>query len=241
MRTTRLVVGAVVLVSGMLVSFSAAAQDNSVQFKLGGYFPTGESDFWAQTEDAFTFDVSDLDDWFWSFSFIHSMNNHVELGANFDLYDAWTVSGYRDYVDNRGFQILHDTRLRSYPISVDLRFVPFGRYAIRGPQGRRVQRPVLYLGGGLGANFWEYEEVGDFINFGDPDLPVFFGRFRDSGVAFQAHGLIGVELPFGRRWSFVGEAKYSWSEATLGAGFPVDFRDVDLGGLSVTAGASLRF
>ena len=123
-------------------------------------------------------------------------------------------------------------------MSVDLRLIPAGRYG--GAGGRRAKRPVWYIGGGIGANLWEYEEFGDFVDFSDPDLPVVFDHFRDSGTTFQAHALTGFELPFGRAWSFVVEGKYTWASTDLRGDF-AGLGEIDLGGFSISAGGSIRF
>lgn len=237
LRRACIPVAAALLVVGAIVP--ASAQDNSLQFKLGGFFPAGGGEFWSESEDVFRFAVDDLDDWVVGLTYTRSVGRYVDLGLNLDFYDAWSSRSYRDWVDTDGFAIVHDARLSTVPLSVDLRLVPTGRTASRG----RVPSPrtAFYLGAGIGANFWTYEEVGDFIDFGDPDLPVFYGRFADSGTAFEVHALAGLEIPLGARWRFLAEGKYVWSEATLGPSIPVDANRIDLGGLAVSAGMAVRF
>jgi hypothetical protein len=114
------------------------------------------------------------------------------------------------------------------PLTLDLRWFPTGRYRIRSG-GRRVTKPAFYLGAGVGANFWEYEEVGDFVDFSDPELPIFPGRFKDTGTAFQTQLSAGLELPLSRGFHLVLEGRYSWSDDQLGGDFS-GFGDIDLGG-----------
>jgi len=229
---------ALTLALGMLAAGTASAQDNAVHFKLGGFFPSGGGSFWSGTEETFTIEAEDLADPIVGFTYVHGFGNYLETGFNIDFFDATAVSGYRDFVDADGFAILHDTSLQMVPMSVDLRWLPAGRYGLRGD--RRVKRPVFYLGAGIGVNFFEYEEIGDFIDFGDPDLPVVFDRFTDRGASFQTHALTGVVLPFGDRWSLMFEGKYTWSEENLGSDF-AGLGKLDMGGLSISAGAALRF
>jgi hypothetical protein len=101
---------------------------------------------------------------------------------------------------------------------------------------------VLYLGAGIGFNYWEYEEVGDFLVFDDPDNPSgpFINRFIESGLAFEAHALAGVELPVHPGFSFLVEGRYSWSEDTPGGDFE-GLGDLDLGGVSAYLGIAFRF
>lgn len=232
---TRLVLAAFLIA---LSGGAASAQESAMQFKLGWFQPSGGGEFWTDTENVFTFNADDLRDWTWGFSYVYGPSNHLEVGFNLDLYRGYTVSAYRDVVDQSGYSILHDSELRMAPLSVDLRFIPGGRYG--GAGGRRAKRPVWYIGGGIGANLWQYEEVGDFVDFGDPELPIGFDRFRDSGTAFQAHALTGLELPFGRAWSMMFEGKYTWASAELRGDFS-GLGEIELGGFSVSVGGSVRF
>ena len=88
--------------------------------------------------------------------------------------------------------------------------------------------------------FYDYEEVGDFIDFSHPDLPIVYDSFGDSGTALETHVLAGVELPFGRNWAMIFEAKYSWAEAELGGGF-AEMGSIELGGPSGYVGMAVRF
>jgi len=161
------------------------------------------------------------------------VSRHVGVGFNVDFYDAETHSSYRDWVDDLGFPISHDTRLGIVPMIVDMRFYAGGRSS--GGPG-----PSLYIGGGVGANYWVYEEEGDFLDFSWDPPDVFYDRYRDDGFAFAAQALAGVELPLGPRWNALFEARYTWSEAELGGDF-AGLGTIDLSGLAVYAGFGVRF
>lgn len=228
----------------LLVPGEAAAEhraydpgDMAFQFRIGGYFPRGDSDFWLDTEQTFTLDHSDFNEAIVGISFVGSFGNHLEAAFNADFYDATVVSAVRGFVDEDGFPIFHDSTLRLTPLTVDVRFLPAGRYRVRSG-GRYVKQPVFYIGGGGGLALWEYEEVGDFVDFSDDSI--FFDRFKDDGVAFEAHALAGVELPLGRTWSLLFEGRYSWVDDNLGRDF-AGLGEIDLGGLSTYLGGSWRF
>jgi hypothetical protein len=215
--------------------------DNSFEFRLGGFFPSGNSEFWDNNERDFTMSSSDFNDGTLGFTYVAGMSNHLEIGFNLDFYDSTVSSSYRDFRDQDGFPILHDTRLRLTPATVDLRILPGGRFSYRGRQGQyRVHRPVPYLGVGAGFNFWRYEETGDFLDFtADPPL-VFSDRFTDSGTAFEAHVLAGIELPMGPTWGLIFEGRHSWSEVTPSGDF-AGLGKLDLGGTSAYVGAAFHF
>lgn len=226
-------------------AWAQGARDNgALQFRLGGYFPQLGGEFWDANFDAYTLDESDFQDAMVGGSFIFPANNNLEIGFNIDFYDAATRSADRDFTDEFGAAILHDTGLRVVPMTVDLRVLPTGRYALRGKDGRiAVRRPVPYLGAGLGFSYWEFEEVGDFVD--DPNGPnptVVFDDVGDSGTAFETHVLAGIEIPVGLAWSLVFEGRYSWCDdqpgGRLGEIYP---GDIELGGAAFFFGGSVRF
>jgi hypothetical protein len=211
------------------------------QLRLGMFMPSGDSDFWDATGEVFTLDSSDFDDFILGFSYIHSVNNEVEIGVNVDFYEERVRAEYRDFVDSAGFPILHDTELELIPFTVDVRFLPGGRYRIR-PGGRYVMKPVFYIGAGAGLNLWDYEEVGDFLDFGFDPPEIFGDRFIDDGVAFEVHALAGVEVPVGQSTNLLLETRYSVSDDDLGGDFAgLADTELDLGGSSFYGGLSFRF
>ena len=127
------------------------------------------------------------------------------------------------------------TRLRVSPASVDVRFLPGGRSARRGAHGQyRARKPIFYVGAGLGANFWRYEEVGDFVDFGTDQI--FTSAFEDEGVAAEAHVLAGLELPIG----LTLEGRYAWSDDELSDDF-AGLGDIVMDQASLFAGWTFRF
>jgi len=230
-------------VAGAASTGPAAAQggdDGALQFRVGAFFPSGGGEFFDENERIFTFDPSDLDGGAVGFTYLQPLSRRLELGWNLDYSEGSDTTAYRgDLMDEEGFPILHDTRLRRFPVSVDLRFLPGGRVAVRGSHGQyAARRPVPYLGAGLGANFWRYEEVGDFVDFGSDET--FTDRFVDEGVAAETHVMAGLELPMGPTWSLTFEGRYSWSDDELSDDFE-GLGEIVMDGGSAFVGATLRF
>jgi len=185
------------------------------QFNLGWYFPSGNSEFWDANEQAFTLDHSDF--------------NSISQG-----------SADRNFTDQNGFPILHDTRLSLTPVTFDVRFLPTGRYVQASPNPRyHARHPVPYLGLGVGFTYWQYEEEGDFVA---TDNTIVYDRFKESGTAFEKHVLGGLEIPVSPAWYIYFEGRYSWQEATPGGVFTtINPGSLDLGGASLRLGGSWRF
>lgn len=253
----RIVAVAVVAVAVGLAATASAApppgREGAFNFRFGGFFPTGNSDYWEYQETYYTFDHSDLNGFTGGVGYNGAITNFLEFDANADFYVSATQSADNGYVDIDGFPILHDSRLATYPLTVGLRVLPAGRFARRGAEGSHyVRRPVFYLGGGVGMSYWQYEEEGDFV-FSDPTptdpeaVSIFYDRVAATGLAFQLYAMIGMEFPVAPQWNITFEVRQSWAEAdpndvfpstALGPGFP---NQLDLGGTSLFVGGSLRF
>jgi hypothetical protein len=215
--------------------------ESGFELRIGQFMPAGDSDFWDATGDVFTLAPSDFDDFVFGMTFVRPVSNEIEIGFNADFFRETARSQYRDWVDEDGFPILHDTRLSLTPVTADVRLLPGGRFRLR-PGGRRIVKTTFYIGAGVGLVFWDYEEYGDFLDFGFDPPEIFIDGFSDSGVEFEAHALAGVEVPVGRRTNLVIEGRYSWSEAELGGDFSgLAETDLDLGGTSFYGGVSFRF
>lgn len=246
MKATNFLLIVAVALATALPAAGAGGED-AVVFRLGGFFPQGGG-VWDENEIDFTLSISDFDGVTFGLGYVHGVNERVELGVFTEFYEETQRSEYRDFEDSSGFSILHDTTLTLIPITFDLRFLPAGRHRVR-PGGRHVTKPVWYLGGGVGANFWEYEEIGDFVDFFAPTLPIFFDRYVDDGIALELHALAGFELPLGSQFNLVIEGRYTWSDDTLSDKYghlsatrPVDIdRELQMEGTLITAGVAFRF
>jgi opacity protein-like surface antigen len=209
-------------------------------FRLGAFFPSGDGAFWATNEAAFTLDHSDFDGVTGGVGYTGSVNNFFEVGVNLDFYGEAVRSADRLYTDTFGNPIFHDTRLTETPMTLDFKLLPAGRYARRGAGGAHyVRRPVPYVGAGVGAIYWRYEEEGDFVA---TDLSIVYDRLSASGLAFEEHVLAGIEFPVAPNWNITLEGRYSWSDTSVGGAFTgINDGNLDLGGASVFVGGALRF
>ncbi len=233
------IVTAVVLVTGSAAA-APPGDSEAFNFRLGGFFPKADSDFWRTNEAAFTLDRSDFNGVITGVGYNTAINNWVEFDFNGDFYYGSTTAADRAFVDQNGNPIFHDSRLTIVPVTVGFRVLPAGRYARRGAEGQHyVRRPVPYIGAGFGADYWLYEEEGDFV---DTNNAVVYDRLTDSGFEFETHAMVGIEFPFGPHWYMTLEVRESWAEAHPGGSFTfVNPGALDLGGTSLALGGSWRF
>ena len=215
-------------------------QSAAFNFRFGGFFPTGDSDFWETNEAAFTLDHSDFDGLIGGVGYTASINNYFEFDVNADFYAAWARSADRYFNDQDGYPILHDSRLAIFPLTAGFRVLPAGRFARRGAEGKHyVRRPVPYIGAGIGMFYWQYEEEGDFVA---SDLSIVYDRLVDSGLAFGEYVAVGIEFPVAPEWNITLEVRQTWADANPGGSFAyVNTGTLDLGGTSVFLGGALRF
>lgn len=205
--------------------------ENAFQVRLGVFAPDGGGTLWDDLDQRFALGPSDFNGGAWGLSFVGGINEHFEVGLNADWYGRTVTTADPLYVDTDGFPIVHDTTFRQFPVGVDLRLVP---------TGRRPGKPVVFVGAGGGLSFWEYREVGDFVDESDPLLPVYFGEFHDSGQSLEGRLLAGIEFPITPAFNLTFEGRYSFGETEL-EGDLAGLGTIDRGGLWVFAGAGFRF
>ncbi len=242
-KVTRIAV-ATALALVTLPSLSEAAgrrpPRNAFELRFGWFFPTGGGPLWTDVENQFTLEADDLDGDVFGVSYVSSVSNTFEIGFDADFFHEIELSAARDFVDQDGFAIYHDTELETMALSIDLRLLPGGRYRTR-PGGVHVLKPVWYIGASAGVNFWDYDEFGDFVDSSDPNDPfVFSDHFSEDGETFQYGALAGVELPVQPNFHLVFEGRYTWADDSLD-GELASLESIELGGASGYFGLAFRF
>ena len=116
------------------------------------------------------------------------------------------------------------------PVGVTVRLVPTSRRSRIAP----------YIGAGVDAFFWKYEEFGDFVAFPfQPGDPIISDSFRSDGVAPGFHVAGGLRLFVSDDFGLTGEVRYTVAKANMKDDF-VGNR-IDLGGFGATVGVHFRF
>jgi hypothetical protein len=150
-------------------------------------------------------------------------------------------SEFRDLVeqDAQGNElpIRQVTSLRTVPLTASLRYQLLSR-------GRQIsdlawvpRRTTPYVGAGAGITWYALEQEGDFVNF--HDFSIAEAVIGSSGMQATVHGLAGIDYWLTGRLGLNIEARYTHGSVKPQQGF-ADFDRLDLSGLQVTAGLSLR-
>ena len=206
--------------------------DREGEFRLrGGIFrPEGDSDYWRNIDRDFTTsDVKEFEDPSFGLDYLLPLSDHLSLNFSGTFYQGETTGSYRNFVDNRGDRIRHDTKLDVSSATVG---VVFHFAAPDAPV-----RP--YLGAGGGAYPWRLEERGDFIDFRPNPDEVFTARLKSDGVAYGGYWLAGLDVPISRDLSLFAEGRWTKVDDTLDKDFE-GFGKLDLSGRQVELGLSWK-
>ena len=225
-----------VLAMAALAFLPLPADASELDLRIGAFFPRADSSLFDDNRELYGFGVDaflEKSDWIgvyggaeWRFRVAPSL----WMGLHVDGYGRSLHTEYLDFERPSGAPIEQSLKLSIVPLGATIRWVP--------RDGRRDISP--YLGGGIDAVFYKYEEIGDFIDFFDDELPVVEDHFVDDGAALGFHVLAGLRVPVSDDISLSGEARYLWARTDMGDDFGPDL-EIDLSGLSATFGVSIRF
>lgn len=167
-----------------------------------------------------------------------AISPRVELAVMFEQSEASTESEYRDFVDNQRLPITQTTGLKESHVAASVRWslLPSGRRVSRFAWIPRTLTP--FVGAGAGAIKYRFEQYGSFVDY--QTLRVFNSTFRSEGWAPSAHAFAGADLRVYRKVYLSGEARYTWSSATLSDDFE-DFDPITLAGVRVGGSLKLVF
>ena len=215
---------AAAVVAVLLPSHAAHAQQ-ALAFNVGHFGVRGadariDDDVLLENRGQFAFDLADLNGVTLGGEWLIGLGDHLEAGVGVGFSQGAAPSTYADYVDDAGYEIVQEFRLRIVPIMATLRLFPFG--------SDTAVRP--YVGGGVGLVNWRYSEVGDFIDF--YDFSVFNDRFVATGNSIAAVVLGGIRVPVGSTFAAGLEVQYLRAAGRVGVDQGFLAERVDLGGLS---------
>ena len=86
--------------------------------------------------------------------------------------------------------------------------------------------------------WYRFQQDGDFVDFST--IRVFTDTFDSSGWTPTAQAFAGTDVSLNPRFALTAELRYQWANASLSRDFS-GFKAIDLSGLSVTAGVSIRY
>lgn len=158
----------------------------------------------------------------------------------FSLARSWVrhPSELRDFVDENDLPIRQDTRFSRTALGAALRyhFVAPGRTI---GSFAWIPAPVVpWVSAGGGALHYRFEQRGEFVDAGT--LAIFEDRFTSAGWTAYAEAGAGIDVTLSPRYALTASGRYLQGSARMRDDF-VGFERIDLSGLALTLGLTLRF
>ncbi len=147
----------------------------------------------------------------------------------------------RDWEEADGTPIFQSTRVQQGPaLMVGLR----GYLLPRGEQLSRFawvpSRAAPFLAAGAGYTSYAFEQEGDFVEESPEGALIFAERFESQGSSWVTWVGGGTDVTLTPRLALTLEGRYQWGDDELSGDFR-RFEPIDLSGLRLTAGLSVRF
>ncbi len=222
-------VAVALLTFGLMGVLPGEAGASGVELRIGAMKPRLDSVLFADSVALYTVQKDDFVGWFGGGEFTTSVHPNVELGLSVEGYSREIPTFYRDFTRPSGNEIQQTLRLQIVPVSAIVRFMPSGRYRKLTP----------YVGGGISAMYWEYEEFGDFIDFEGRGQPVMFDSFKSEGTTFGPVANGGLRYRLNQDLQVTADYRYFWGRETMdGDFFP---NEIDVSGGALTIGFRLTF
>ena len=225
----------------LLLAGASRAGADGFDLRIGGFFPRGNETLFQDDRALYFVEKSDFNGVYGGIEYNRVLLDNVELGIHLDGYGRTVDTSYRDYTWDDGTEIRQSLKLTMVPLGVSLRFVPTSKRAKIAP----------FVGGGVDAIFYKYEEYGDFVCFPPAsgtcrfDYDIVPDAFVSESTAFGFHALGGVRVYINRDFAIVAEGRYQWATDEMGDDFapnePGLVNTLDLSGWTVTVGVHVRF
>lgn len=228
MKNTQVVVSAV-LIGGLMALVPGEASASGIEFRLGGMVPRAKSILFDDSFALYDIQKKDFTGAFGGIEFTKGLAPNIELGLSIDGYGREIPSVYRDFTRPSGREIEQTLRLVIVPASAIVRLVPGGRYRTLTP----------YAGVGVSAIFWQYEEFGDFIDFGDRNLPVVFDSFKSTGSTVGLVLNAGLRYRINEDFQVTADYRRFSGKQKMGGDFAPN--EIDVSGDAFTLGLRLTF
>ncbi len=155
-RKTRVIIALTMLLLAALPALAQSGsqryypeRDGAFRFRLGAFQPEGDSEYWTEKEEDFTGSADDFENISLGADYLFPLNSRLSLMFSGSLFEGDTTNAYRDFEDNFGNRIRHDTTLGIASGTI-------GLLVHLAPPDFAIQP---YIGAGGGSYFWEARGV----------------------------------------------------------------------------------
>jgi opacity protein-like surface antigen len=245
-RAAACVVACVVTLAGVTQAqemsgngFLFGAPSGSFTFRAGYAGANANSDLFSQMTSDLSLRKGDFSSFGYGFDFAFALRPRLDLVVSADVSGMDKKSDYREWQDNAGKPIEQTTAFsrRAYAASLKYYLLPNGRTL-----GKFAWVPARYtpwVSAGLGRTQYQFKQSGDFIDFGDNNK-VSRDSFSSSKWGGTLQAAAGIDWSINQRFALTSQVKYLSGKADLGLDYS-GFDPIDLSGLGMTAGLTIRF
>ena len=202
--------------------------------------PRGDSDIFTFVTEELTLSKSDFNAPGVAVDVGFPLTSRLDVLAGVEFDQAKTDSEARHFVEDDGLPIQQETTLRQVNLSGSLDFALTPRGRSIGRYAWVTARVTPYVGVGGGLLWYQFEQIGDFVDSLDPDLAIVSARLVSDGWTVSSHVLVGVDIKLTHRLSLTTDVRYRWANATLSQDF-IGFDPIDLTGLRIGSGVQFVF
>jgi hypothetical protein len=215
----------------------------ALSIHLGYGVPGAGSDIFQDIDTIFTLGMSDFNAMVIGGSLAFFLNDRLDLSFELGYTGSEVWSEYVDFVelleDGTELPIEQQTKFTRVPITASVRYFLMSRGRQIGSFSWIPEKWAPYLGLGGGWTYYEFEQVGDFVDF--VDSSIFTASFASDGWALTGHALGGVQYSISPRWVMTAEGRYSWASEDLDRPQFQGYDPIDLSGFQGTLGFGVRF
>ena len=217
------------LTLGLMGLSSGAAHASGFELRIGGMQPRAKSILFDDSVALYEIEKKDFGGGFGGIEFTKNLSSNIELGLSVDGYGREIDTNYRDFTRPSGREIEQTLRLAIVPASAIVRLLPSGRYRKLTP----------YIGAGVSAIFWQYEEFGDFIDFGQRTQPVVADSFESKGTSTGFVINAGLRYRINEDFQVTADFRNFSGKQKMGGDFSPN--EIDVSGAALSLGVRLTF
>ena len=209
----------------ILAAAALSLNAQSLNLKIGSFYPTMDSDLWDINRENLVFDKADMLGVYWGAEFEFFVGRQLSLALEAGHYKKDISTMYKDVEYDDGTPIYQDFSLRITSIEADFKLYPMGH--------RRLFNP--YIGCGIGIYVWKYYQGGEFVDF--EEEVVYEGEAYTNTITPGINAKLGFVYRYRRSIGISFEARYVYLKGQLSSLFE-GFEKLDLGGVTLTIGVS---
>jgi opacity protein-like surface antigen len=206
----------------------------------GGYsVPRAGSDIYDHTISQLTIDRDDFASGYFGGEIAARLTNRLDLalGAGYSI--SSTQSEFRDWVDIDDLPIEQTTDLSMTALTLSAKYYLTNRGRSVGRFAWIPTKFNAFVGAGIGITNFDFLQRGDWVDF--ETFNIFNTKYRSNGVTASTHAFTGLDISLTKNLFLTGEGRYSWAKGDLDLYHFEGFDKMDLSGLQLSVGISVRF